>query len=247
VSHHACCGSRECFSEDHRRFTLAHELGHFVLDGHVEVLLGSESQAVSLGGNFRDQRTPTELEADVFASELLMPDGWVAPLVGPTTSLYGIRTLASTCRTSLSSAAIRMMDLAEEPAAVILSFEGTVEWFACSPLLSEHRWARRSLKGEWVPRRSPTKELIQDPALRNEEAEREGSLLLCEWFPDGPPMCRVEETCLTMGSYGRVLTLLRPEDLASAEEIEEVGQHQHDREREADWRGALRDWDWDWD
>ena len=39
-----------------------------------------------------------------------------------------VRMLASSCDVSLSSAAIRLMDLVDEPAAVILSHEGTVEW-----------------------------------------------------------------------------------------------------------------------
>ncbi|WP_281645754.1 ImmA/IrrE family metallo-endopeptidase [Parendozoicomonas sp. Alg238-R29] len=47
-------------------FTLAHEIGHVALHGEVE-------------GNFIDHRspgpkTPKELEADMFASELLMPE-----------------------------------------------------------------------------------------------------------------------------------------------------------------------------
>ena len=46
---------------------------------------------------------------------------------------------------------------------------------------------------------------------RSEEVQAEG--LLCEWFVDAPRGTHVTEEAVGLGSYGRVLTVLRPEGL----------------------------------
>ncbi len=217
-----------------------------MLDGHVDELLPpGMTLAVSQGGNFRDQRRAVEREADIFAAELLMPSGHLPGLGEAIPCLDSVRMLASSCDVSISSAAIRLLDLVDEPAAVILSYEGTVEWSAASASLREHTWARRPLKGEWVPEGSATKRLLGNRAVSIREIEERESLLLCEWFDGAPPMCRVEEECLSMASYGRLLTLLRPVALPSADEEEEDRQRAIDRQRQMDWRDSVRSWSWD--
>ena len=55
--------SSACPTEGHRRFTVAHELGHYHIDGHVEQLFASGNEvAPSLSGHFRSQRDPIEAE-----------------------------------------------------------------------------------------------------------------------------------------------------------------------------------------
>lgn len=238
--------SAACYTSGHRRFTLGHELGHFVLDGHVEELLpAGMSLAISQGGNFRDQKSEVEREADIFASELLMPTDRLAGVTQAVPCLDSVRKLANSCDVSISSAAIRLLDLVGEPAAVILSHDRAVEWVAASASLREHTWARQPLKGEWVPKGSATRRLLDNAAVSTRELEERQSLLLCEWFDGAPPMCRVEEECLSMASYGRLLTLLRPVDLPSADEEEEDRQRALDRQRQMDWRDSVRSWNWD--
>lgn len=238
--------SGECYSSGHRRFTMAHEIGHFVLDGHVEELLPAGSTlAVSQGGNFRDQKRVVEREADIFAAELLMPTDRLSHVPRTVPRLASVQALANSCHVSLSSAAIRLMDLADEPAAVILSHDGAVEWLATSAPLRDHRWARRPLKGEWVPKGSATRRLLSDPGANLRGIENKASLLLCEWFDGAPAMCRVEEECASMGSYGRLLTLLRPVGLPSADDEAEDRQRALDRDRQRDWRDSVRSWNWD--
>lgn len=53
-----------------QRFTISHEIGHYVL-GHSSVFCASDDRSTS------DPRRINEYEANVFASELLMPDAWV--------------------------------------------------------------------------------------------------------------------------------------------------------------------------
>lgn len=65
INGQAICSVRTTDTETRQRFTLAHELGHFVL-GHGG---GFRDNEISLSGHF-DYR---EVEANAFAAELLMP------------------------------------------------------------------------------------------------------------------------------------------------------------------------------
>lgn len=66
--------SEACHGDGHRNFTLAHELGHYHIPGHVDGLVeAGGGQMLSLGGHFRNRKDPREREADWFASELLLP------------------------------------------------------------------------------------------------------------------------------------------------------------------------------
>lgn len=59
-----------------RRFTLAHEIGHWLL--HREVVLFRETPVTD--ASLRSPSTPREREANVFAAELLMPGKLVAQI-----------------------------------------------------------------------------------------------------------------------------------------------------------------------
>ena len=59
-----------CIHPNRQRFSIAHELGHYILD-HNPVYSDAEPEEIS---------TPTsinEREANAFAAELLMPEEWV--------------------------------------------------------------------------------------------------------------------------------------------------------------------------
>src|ERR1700675_3015601 len=59
-------------SEGFKRFTVAHELGHYFLPGHIEALFGNGRQChYSQSGFTSDDKY--EREADSFAAGLLMP------------------------------------------------------------------------------------------------------------------------------------------------------------------------------
>jgi hypothetical protein len=57
------------------RFTIAHELGHAVLPWHIG------TAECAMPGTNLVERTPLEQEADHFASELLLPSGWLREIV----------------------------------------------------------------------------------------------------------------------------------------------------------------------
>ena len=56
-----------------RRFTLAHELGHIVLDHPINPIIYRNSEV-------DENQSPTEIQANIFARDLLMPAGVLAKL-----------------------------------------------------------------------------------------------------------------------------------------------------------------------
>lgn len=118
---------RQSIPEGTRKaFTIAHELGHFLIPGHDEA---DRVCTLSDVGNWTDAAKKREREADEFAAELLMPDSIIRPMLeGIRPSLGVIEQIASRCRTSLSAAAWRYCDLTTEPCAVVWSAYGRIEW-----------------------------------------------------------------------------------------------------------------------
>lgn len=111
-----------------KTFTIAHEIGHFVLPHHRHTSVACTSSEI---GNWDDAGTEPKLEreANEFAAELLMPLELVkiiAECAAP--SLELIEKIAREFGVSLSAAAWRYCDVAAESCAVIWSTEGTIQW-----------------------------------------------------------------------------------------------------------------------
>jgi len=113
-----------------RRFTIAHEIGHYVLPHHGAKgsVCGSkdvESWDRSLPGE--------EAEANVFASELLIPRSLVGPaLVGSKPTFQLIREMSRLFDVSLTASAFRAMGLTSFRAAIVWSTSGVIRWFKAS-------------------------------------------------------------------------------------------------------------------
>jgi hypothetical protein len=102
-----------------RNFTIAHELGHYVL-GH-RIASGDELAPT--------ERTPyQEREADVFAAELLMPEDFVARHVAMPATLATVRTIVDTFRTSIVAAARRYVEMTDASCALVFSKGGHIVW-----------------------------------------------------------------------------------------------------------------------
>ena len=112
-----------------RRFTLAHELGHTVLhpaDTPRHACRWSDLQAYSYSA------APREREANVFATELVMPGSLFKAKLQHPPSLDQIRQLAGEFRVSLTAAAIRLCEQTDERCAVVLAKKGRIAWSYCS-------------------------------------------------------------------------------------------------------------------
>lgn len=113
-----------------RRFTIAHEIGHYVLPHH-----GSKGSVCgSKDVESWDRSLPNEeSEANDFASELLIPRSLVGPaLVGSKPTLHLIREISRVFDTSLTASAFRTMGLTSFRAAIVWSTNGVIRWFKSS-------------------------------------------------------------------------------------------------------------------
>ncbi len=209
-----------------QRFSVAHELGHYFLDGHCDQLLGAGYHASRAGQGATD---PHEREADAFASALLMPRAFLAPLLrAHDAGLELIQQVADTFEASLTASGLRLTETCRDPIALILSHAGTIEICAMSEAFKPHArrgWLR---KGDPVPAGSPTAVLAAN-GPRVWEAERSDARIdIASWY-DCEKATPGREEVLGLGAWGRVLTVLTcagvdepdDDDTESEEEIVE--------------------------
>jgi len=119
-----------------RRFSLAHELGHLVLDHPPAWLSAAYAGGGPAVGHPASQAALHEDQADAFASELLMPEALARPLceISPL-DLRVAQAIADRFQTSILAAALRVAELTSERCAVIFSEAGRVRWSFSSPSL----------------------------------------------------------------------------------------------------------------
>lgn len=111
-----------------RRFSIAHELGH--LEMHKFLSSVSLCLAVDIESWNGKAAAPHEIEANEFASCILMPERWFAPDCQATTpSLDLVASLADKYSTSLTATARRYAAFSDDAVAVVFSRDGFVRWF----------------------------------------------------------------------------------------------------------------------
>ena len=210
-------------SEGFKNFSVAHELGHYRLPGHVDAVIDEHGQHVSHAGFQSADRY--EMEADYFAAALLMPAGlFTAALMRAGDGLEAIERLAHDCVTSLEATAIRYAQTNREPVAVIRSQGQTIDYaFMSDPLkdFPDLDWIR---KGTPLPAQSVTSAFNSDKGnvVRAERAD--GTSTLQDWF-NGPYLQEVVEEVVGLGNYGKTLTVLTgmepPDEIDDEADLEE--------------------------
>jgi Zn-dependent peptidase ImmA (M78 family) len=128
-------------SPPRRRFTLAHELGHFLNPWHR-----SEDPSGSFACSRADVATPwrkpppsasrrlvQEAEASRFAIELLAPPRLMRPYLRGIPDLAKALTLSNEFGLSREAGARRYVELHDQPSALVFSAEGVVRYVERSP------------------------------------------------------------------------------------------------------------------
>lgn len=202
-------------------FTIAHELGHYFLEGHPQELFPAGSGVHQSLGAFRSH-DPREREADRFAAGLLLPEKMFRHAMNEAEGgLAGIRSLQDDCGTSLTATAIRYATLSESPVAVIVSREGRVEYCFMSDALRDVRELEWLTKGSPIQRDSVTWSLSADRGRVERADSAEGWSSFDLWF-DGAPECECREDAIGLGQFGQTLTVLwSDEPLVDEDEDEE--------------------------
>ena len=194
------------------RFTFAHELGHYFLSDHREVLASGKMPAHFSIAEFVS-RLPVERESDLFAANLLMPyPSFCREAAGSPPGLERVARLADIFGTSVTAAAFRALDadLFPAPAAVFRwDLHGKpggrrMSWETFH-LNSDYRVMTQS-----APEGSATAAAIQEVAPGRNSAPSD----CVGWFSnllsaDHPRNLPLREVVMSLGQFGYLTVVYR--------------------------------------
>jgi hypothetical protein len=180
-----------------RRFAIAHELGHMELKHNPGAPTEcGEKQFVMWYKSQNDK----EVEANLFAAELLMPETMFRGKLERTTPSFElIEKLADEFQTTLTATAIRYIDFCEEQCAIVFSTNGRVVWSRRSP--DFHLWIT---PGRNVSSYSLAADFFAQGNLsQNMDVVRRDA-----WIENASERENIKEQSRGMPSYNSVLSLL---------------------------------------
>jgi len=190
-----------------KRFSIAHELGHFEMHRTQRglSLCLSEDIKDSVG---KHTGQDLEQEANEFAAALLLPARFFAPLCKKEVpSLEYVCELAENFSTSLTATALRYVKFCEEPVAVVFSQGSHIKWFQGSKDFED----LREELGFFIDVRAKLDQSTLASALfqgRNRLSNKK--VQASAWFTPGRyrDNARLLEHSIAMPAFDAVLTLL---------------------------------------
>lgn len=140
-----------------QKFTIGHELGHFLLPWHRQTTFECTAEDISSRA-----RKDWEVQANQFSAELLMPKMLVKARLQANgdPELAHIQELSNQFEVSFEAAARRLIELSEYACAVVFSKDNVVRYWAKSDYFAEQIAVR---KGDKLPHKSPSKQAQSDP------------------------------------------------------------------------------------
>ncbi len=113
-----------------KRFTLGHELGHFLIPRHGHKMKCTVDDMLTSNKKSLTKRKRIELEANQFSANILMPEILFQSFQGfkDTPSINCLIEMASYFDVSFEACAQRYVTLHDEPVAVIFSHDGIVRY-----------------------------------------------------------------------------------------------------------------------
>ncbi len=123
--------------ESRRRFTIAHECGHFLLPGQQDLSTPCSKERIE---NWSEKLNRPELDANRFAAEVLMPKDLIGTYLQIEPKMDSVQSIASICETSLTASGFRLIELTSFRAAIVWSQNNRVVWYKSSPEFG--RWIR---------------------------------------------------------------------------------------------------------
>ena len=201
-----------------QNFSVAHELGHYFLPGHVDAVLSNGNVHESRAGFASGDRY--EMEADHFAATLLMPRKLFTEAMRTSgDGLEAIEKLATRCRTSLTATAIRYTRCTRDPVAIVISTGGRINYCFMSDALKEVKGLNWIRKDESLPKGTATYVFNQTPDRILCADRDEDTADICDWFGSDRALS-IKEQLIGLGSYGKTLTVLTA--LNIEEQIEKI-------------------------
>lgn len=188
-----------------QRFSVSHELGHYLLPGHIDHVMKNGPHISRAGFVTND---PYELEADHFAAGLLMPEApFRTTMDRHDPGLDAIDAVAELCLTSRTATAIRFAELTDAAMAVIVSTGDTVDYCFMSKAmksLPKLDWIRR---GSPLPKGTAAARLAARPDAVLARHRMADEVDVRDWL-GGITRSVVSEESVGLGRYSKVLTVL---------------------------------------
>lgn len=159
-------------SAGRRNFTLAHELGHYLL--HRQDHPGGLECTNRNMADWDGARNRIEAEANTFASYLLMPlDDFRAQIKGRPIDIDVMTELADRYAVSLTAAILKWMTITDKRAMIVVGKEGFIDWaWSSQPLLrSGVYYAARQTVIELPARSLAAREVDADTGRHGERHE----------------------------------------------------------------------------
>jgi Zn-dependent peptidase ImmA (M78 family) len=208
-------------SEGRQRFTVAHEFGHYMIHRELQDQFACSDDDISTGdGNERN----IEVEADQFASTLLMPyDDFRKQVSGQPICFDLIGHCADRYGVSLTAAALRWIDIAPERAILIASRDDHMLWAKSN----EDAFKSRA----YFATRKNTIELPRKALAHSANAHKLDShqeVRANSWLPNEPSHVRINELVKSAGHYDYKLTLLLLPEAEWRRPIHEDGEPEED-------------------
>jgi Zn-dependent peptidase ImmA (M78 family) len=186
------------------RFSIGHELGHFYIPEHRNLLLAGKSHN-SKSGYISDKKL--EHEADEFASYLLIPQTCLEKLLWQKKflALKDLLELSNQFQASATAMSIRYVNMTPEPCAIILSKDGQQKFYWPSEEMDYRGFKWRGCRS--IPPNSATSEAAKNQGsgkVFENEKESDSSV----WFSSRKRECELWEEAFPLGYTGLVLTML---------------------------------------
>lgn len=120
---------RTIAEEGRKRFTLAHEIGHYLLPNQQEALRPCVPTEIE---SWSPQNAGHEIDANSFAAEVLMPRERLVGALKEAPSFAVARQVATELGASLTASSVRLVELSSFRAALVVSRDGRAEWYRAS-------------------------------------------------------------------------------------------------------------------
>ena len=212
---------------ERQRFTLAHELGHFVLHRQIQAKFNCDKESIYTGADTLKQ---IEREADEFASNLLMPGDLLRQrITGKRIDFHLLGELAKAFGVSLEAMCIRLIKFTEQRAVLVYWDYGFMKYHWRSPSATK--------TGVRLRRTGDPQEPLSDTLAADEGIVQEwgGIQMPAEnWCSSEPPGITLREMKHSFPSGNRVLSLLvlesaAPRNFAGSGWEDERDEDSHDR------------------
>ena len=208
-------------SEGRKRFTIAHEFGHYILHRHQKVQFECGDDDIETGdGNERD----IEGEADLFSSTLLMPlDDFRRQVSGQPVSFDMLGHCADRYGVSLTAAALRWTEIADKRAILVASRDDHLLWAKSNDAAFK--------SGVYFATRKHTIEVPRAALAHSNNctASSQDQITRAQaWFPREPATMPLTEMTRVAGQYDYTLTLLLMPDAEWRSPTHEDGEPEED-------------------